>query len=73
MSANKTQRFVKVRIDHDCDNDTCHGVIRKGELAKVVSVKRMRVSGVGQYWESYYFHPKCEVTILGMNYGQDIW
>ena len=56
----KMAKVVKTRKEHICAS--CGEYIKKGEEAKVVSVKWGRVSGDGSYWESNYYHKNCEIT-----------
>lgn len=50
-------RTVKTRKAHMCSY--CGKDIEKGETAKVESVRFTRVSGIGFYWSTYYYHLSC--------------
>ena len=50
---------VKVRKLHYCD--FCDKPIKKGEIAKVTTRKVGRVSGMGSYFTTYYFHENCPI------------
>ena len=56
-------KIVTTRKTHPCANPECRNGhdIDKGSQAKVVSRLFNRVSGSGQYFETYYFHVGCPI------------
>lgn len=59
-------KIVTVRKDHHCssrknDGLLCGRIIKKGEKAKVLTRKRLRVDGSGTYFETDYYHQNCKV------------
>ena len=56
-------KMVKVRKTHECESPDCGGHIIKGEFAVVV--KRPVKGRSYNYWQTFYFHPKCPVVLEG--------